>query len=571
MNVIFDLRTEQNLLTEYLGHLFQPVSERQGERIRRTCDDFRRMQLGESVLVKAHTTEWILLWRESFGAQVKPVVRISRMEALGRWWAWLFQQSFLDDNVLACFYPCSHVLREKNPLVLRRNLQRPIASYLEERGPRQPETRRKVLRLLLNFNVFLHREGTDNSDSALIDEKRIISWLRQLSETKCLHSLALAAGTTNGFLRFLVDSGHIDANPLTGLRKRYKTRRWEDFLAGLLEFRNAGLEPAVVNPRFVSSLAPHLQAFVDLKRAMGRRYESSEANLQRFDRFVADFSGQSTAVTKEIVDAWVKSMGRLKLGTRKKLLGLVRQFCLYLSRHDPNAYVPKADLVKGRSPEFTPHIYTVEEFRGLLKAAQSMPARPGSLRPKTVYTTLLILYGTGLRIGEALRLRLRDVDVEKCALVIRDTKFFKSRIVPISVSLSEAIAGYLNERLKATSSPEAFLFLNHRGGRYSTDKYAEIFHALLVTAKVKWASNQHRPRVYDIRHTFAHRCVLRWYREGADLQAKLPLLATYMGHVSVLSTQQYLKATPESLRAAGTQFERSYGAVVDFESNGGNR
>ena len=571
MNVIFDLRAEQDLLSEYLGHLSQPVAERQGERIRRICDDFRWMQLGESVLVKAHTTEWILLWREGIGAQLKPAVRISRVEALGRWWAWLFRQSFLDDNVLACFYPCSHVLRERNPLVLRRNLQRPIACYLEERGPRQPETRRKVLRLLVNFNVFLHRDGTENVDSTLIDEKRIIAWLRQLSETKCLHCLALAAGTTNGFLRFLVDSGHIDANPLIGLRRRYKTGRWEDFLAGLLGFENAGLEPAVVSPRFVSSLAPHLQAFVDLKRAMGRRYESSEAILQRFDRFVADFSGQSTAVTKEIVDAWVKSMGSLKLGSRKKRFGLVRQFCLYLSRHDPNAYVPEADLVRGRSPEFKPHIYTIEEFRGLLKAAQSLPARPGSLRPKAVYTALLILYGTGLRIGEALRLRLRDVDLEGRTLVIHDTKFFKSRVVPISASLSEAIGGYLNERLKATSSPKAFLFLNHRSGRYSTDKFAEIFHGFLVTAEVRWTSEQHRPRVYDIRHTFAHRCVLRWYREGAELQAKLPLLATYMGHVSVLSTQQYLKATPESLREAGTRFERSYGAVVDFESNGGNR
>lgn len=571
MNVVFDLGTEQDLLGEYLAHLSQPVAERQGERVHRTCDEFRRMHLGESVLAKAHTTEWILLWRDGIGARLKPAVRISRIEALGRWWAWLFQHSLLDDNLLACFYPCSQVLRERNPLVLRQNLQRPIACYLEERGPRQPETRRKALRLLTNFNLFLHRDGRESSDRPLLDERRTIDWLRQLSETKCLHSLTLAAGTTNGFLQFLADNGHISENPLIGLRRRYKARRWEDFLAGLLGFQNAGLELAVARPRFVSSLAPHLQAFVDLKRAMGRRYEASETDLQRFDRFVAGFSGQRTTVTKDIVEAWTKSMRPLQVGTRKKRLGLVRQFCLYLARQNPNAYVPEAGLVKGRSPEFKPHIYTVEEFRRLLKAAQSLPARPGSLRPKAVHTALLILYGTGLRIGEALRLRLRDVDLDTRTLVIRDTKFFKSRLVPISGSLSEAIREYLGERLKATASPEAFLFLNHRGNRYSTDKFAEIFHGLLVTAEVRWASGQHRPRVQDIRHTFAHNCVLRWYREGADLQAKLPLLATYMGHVSVLSTQQYLKATPELLREASARFERSCGAVVSLERNGGNR
>ena len=218
----------------------------------------------------------------------------------------------------------------------------------------------------------------------------------------------------------------------------------------------------------------------------------------------------------------------------------------------------------------TPHIYTVAEFRRLLEAARQLPVRRSALRPRAAYTVLLILYGTGLRIGEALRLRLRDIDLETDTLMIRDTKFYKSRVVPITVSLREEIRDYLDERLKATASPDAFLFLNHRGDRYSSDKFSEIFRDLLVTAKVPWRYG-HRPRVHDIRHTFAHNCVLRWYREGADLQAKLPLLATYLGHVSVLSTQEYLKATPELLRQASARFESSYGTVIDDHNNGENR
>ena len=571
MNAAFDLRAEQKLFGNYLAHLPQPEAEQQGERIRHICDDFRRLRPGESILMQAHTTEWVLPWLERLGSSLSPAVRSSHIEALGRWWEWLFQHSLLDDNVLGCFYPCSQVLHQTEPLVLWQNLQRPIACYLGERGPRQPETRRRVRRLLTDFNVFLHRGATAGADRPLIDERRTIDWLRQLSATKCLHSLALAAGITNGFLRFLVDKRQLDENPLMRLRRRYSATRWEDFLAGLLGLHNASLLPAVRRPRFVSSLAPHLKAFVDLKRAMGRRYETPEAELQRFDRFVAGCCGQSTTLTQEIVDAWTKRAGHLNPRTRKKRVGLVRQFCLYLARQDPTACVPEPARVNDRTPQFTPHIYTVAEFRRLLKAARSLPARHGSLRPRTVYTVLLILYGTGLRIGEALHLRLRDIDLVTDTLMIRDTKFFKSRLVPISGSLSEAIREFLDERLKATASPESFLFLNHRSDRYSSDKFGEIFRALLRTAEVTWAAGRQRPRVHDIRHTFAHNCVLRWYREGADLQAKLPLLATYLGHVSVLSTQEYLKATPELLRAASARFERSYGTVLDDHSNGENR
>jgi integrase len=180
-----------------------------------------------------------------------------------------------------------------------------------------------------------------------------------------------------------------------------------------------------------------------------------------------------------------------------------------------------------------------------------------------IYTVLLILYATGMRIGEALRLRLQDVDLESGTLLVRDSKFFKSRVVPISASLAEAIRKYLLERLKAAASPEAFLFLNHRSRPYSPDKFAQIFRGLQVTAGIPRVPGQRGPRVHDIRHTFAVNCLLRWYREGADLEAKLPLLATYMGHVDIFSTQDYLNATPELLEEASKRFQKSYGSLIN--------
>jgi integrase/recombinase XerD len=562
MSASFDLPAEQKFIAQYVAYLPPTRAGREGDQLLSICEEFRQIHPGETVLAHAHTTEWLRPWLARIGSQLRPVVRTARIGALGRWWTWLFQQGVLDDNVLACFFPYSRAIEEKEPLILWQNLQRPIADYLEERGPRQPDTRRKRRRLLGNFNVFLHRSAASHDGGTLIDEERAIGWLRHLSKTRCLHSLAMAAQTTERFLRFLVDKDRIQENALRNLRRRYIAHRWEGFLSGLLGLGNAELVPSSPQPYFVSPLGRHLQAFIDLKRAMGRRYEGPAEDLQRFDRFVAGFSGQRDTISRELIAAWLKTQCHVKLRTRRSHFRLVRRFCLYLARLDPKAYVPDPCLVKGQIPQYTPHIYTIEEFRGILKAALALPARPGSMRPKAIYTALLILYGTGLRSGEALHLRLRDVDMEAGTLLIRETKFFKSRVVPMSASLRDAVREYLEDRLRASTSPEAFLFLNDRGGCYSVDKFAEILHGLLVEAQVKWAPGQCRPRVHDIRHTFAANCVLRWYREGADLQAKLPLLATYMGHVSVLSTQDYLKATPELLREASARFERSCGAVI---------
>ena len=276
MRATFDRYAEQELLNSYLAHLPRPDANLQGERIGRISDDFRRLRLGESILMVAHTTEWIVPWFERVGRHLRAPVRSSRIEALGRWWAWLFQHTLLDDNVLGCFYPCSQVLRQQQPIVLCQNLQRPIACYLDERGPRQPLSRLRKRRLLTNFNVFLHRGRTESTTQPLIDEARTIAWLRHLSATRCLNSVAIAATITNGFLRFLVAKRSLDENPLMRLRRQYSASRWEDFLAGLLGLQDATLTAAIPRPRFVSFLAPQLAAFVDLKRALGRRYQTAQ-------------------------------------------------------------------------------------------------------------------------------------------------------------------------------------------------------------------------------------------------------------------------------------------------------
>jgi len=324
------------------------------------------------------------------------------------------------------------------------------------------------------------------------------------------------------------------------------------------------------SPKFTSVLALHMETFVALKRAMGRRYESTEIELRRFDRFVAACPQPPKIVTRELVHEWLSSRRGLHPQTQKKRAVTIRQFCLYMLRLEPSTYVPDRALFPITMPMSKPHIYTEVEFRELLRAALALPPQRSPLRPKTIYTLLLVLYATGLRIGEAVRLRICDVDLDAHTFRVGNTKFFKSRWVPFPKELGEKLRAFLEARrsVGAVSSESPF-FINCRRP-CSTGRVSAIFHDLVTTARIPLVPGIRRPRLHDVRHTFAVTRVLQWYREGADVQANLPLLATYMGHGNILSTQVYLTATAELLHEASQRFEHAYGAIL-AEPPGGAR
>lgn len=551
-----DAATEATLLTQYVETLPSPRASTEQERLRRMCQAFRAVSPGDSCLDRTHTTAWIPAWALRVSS---PAARVGQIQALGRWWSWLFERGVLDDNVLAGFFPSSQVLRERTPVVLSHNLQRLIALYLDERGPRTRETRRRLRRRLEHFNLFLHRPAP-RWEGQSIDEAVVLQWLHTGRGSP--RFMGLVAGTVSGFLDDLVDRGRIPQNPFAALRARYGRRRREEILATMLDRSPSPLMPVPPPPCFRSPVAPHLEAFVALKRAMGRRYDATLRDLQRFDRFMASQPVAADIVTPELVRAWLAVGRPVSPRTQTKRLGVVRQFCLYLARLHPDTHVPDRTRFPLPRPAFKAYIYSCDEYRALLRAALALPAPRATLGPRTFYTVLLVLFATGLRVGEALRLRLRDLDLDAGTLLVRETKFFKSRVVPFSPTLAEGLRAYRQERLIAATGPDAPLFLNHARRPYSTDKFSEVFRTLLVAAGVPQAPRTPRPRVYDIRHTFAVTRVLRWYREDADVQAKLPLLATYMGHVDVLSTQVYLTSTAELLREASQRFERTFGRLV---------
>jgi site-specific recombinase XerD len=555
----FGAETEAGLLRQYLDAVAPRRARWQRPVLVCACREVRAIGgAGDSVLDHAHSTTWIRPWLDGPAAPLQARTQEGRIWGLRAWWAWLFAHGELDDNVLACFNPVSDVLRTADtPLVLTSNLQRAIATYLTERGPGPALSNRHLRFPLTHFNVFLNRQATDQPPT--INEAVITGWLSTLSQTKTIPRVTFMAGALSAFLDFLVDKGRLPENPLALIWKRGPTR-----LCSVEIMLGRAAPTPTAESRFISRLAPHLEQFLSLKRAMGRKYAKVDLDLQRFDRFVASHPGPpSPTLSRELVEDWLLTSKDRHPRTKKKRVWLIRQFAGYLARLDPATYVPDRRSWPSRLPAFRAHIYSDEEYRALLKAALDLPSPRSPLRPRTLYTLLLVLYATGLRVGEATRVRLSDVNLEACTFLIRETKFFKSRLVPFSADLAEQIQTYLQIRQRfAPASPESALFVNNRRRALATSTVANTFRRLLARARVPHRPTFHRPRLHDARHTFACTRVLRWYRDGVDVTAKLPLLATYMGHVSVLSTQTYLNATVEMLGEASQRFETAFGTVV---------
>jgi integrase len=214
-----------------------------------------------------------------------------------------------------------------------------------------------------------------------------------------------------------------------------------------------------------------------------------------------------------------------------------------------------------------PYIYSRDELQRLLDATETLEDSRLPLQHATFRTMLLVLYGAGLRPSEGLRLRCCDVNLDERVLAIWDTKFFKSRLVPIGTALVAALGMYgkARRRLPMPAGIRSAFFALPTGGPIMLNGLEKVFARLREHAGVQSPPGARwQPRLHDLRHTFAVHRLIAWYREGTDVQACLPLLSTYLGHVNVSGTQAYLTMTPELLSEASKRFER-YAAIGEEE------
>lgn len=294
-----------------------------------------------------------------------------------------------------------------------------------------------------------------------------------------------------------------------------------------------------------------VEQYIALKQSLGFRFHTESVILSAFSKAMGKVSlGQ---VKPRAVRAYLDGKGPVTRHWHRKWETL-RPFYGFamtrgLVRRSPlPARAPKLDIT------FTAYIYTQEELKALLQAIT--PKRTGGLSPQTVRALLLLLYGAGLRISEALNLETGDVDLRQRLLCVRQSKFFKTRWVPVGPKLAEVLQDYERQR-PAPPIPNRCFFLTNTGASVSRGAMEKVFAKLRLAAGVKRADGgRFQPRLHDLRHTAAVHRLVDWYRKGADVQSLLVKLSAYLGHVDIAATQKYLTWTVQLRQQASARFAR---------------
>ena len=300
-----------------------------------------------------------------------------------------------------------------------------------------------------------------------------------------------------------------------------------------------------------------LTAAIDLyvlhRQATGEKFQSPFVALRAFARRYGamPLSAITSADVKQFLDG-----PRTGPATWRRKYGTLRDFFAHWQCRGKLASLPLPLAVPKYTPTFVPYIYSRQELRLLLEAVPRCQRNAGCrISAATLRTLLLLLYGTGMRVGEAIRLRLEDVDLDNSIITVRRTKFYKSRLVPLGKDVVQLLRQYMatpgrrNQHYQPVFQSRLRRALGHGGVEYS-------FRRLCSLAGVhRNDSGLRQPRLHDLRHTFAVHRLTEWYRNGADVQSLLPALSTYLGHIDLRSTQCYLAMTPELLGEANRRFQ----------------
>jgi len=300
------------------------------------------------------------------------------------------------------------------------------------------------------------------------------------------------------------------------------------------------------------SMVEQVQEYLEFKRSCGYQLESPGKELMLFARYAA-LVGHKGPLTTELVVRWAKLPQDAAPRYWATRYDIVRRFAEYRFLFDPETKIPPKGLLGSSKQRLSPHIYSDGEITAFLQAASQLAPTDG-LHPRTYITLFSLLVSTGLRISEALNLSRQDAELGTGVLTIRETKFRKSRLVPLHPSTLQALRRYskLRDSYHPGTRPKTF-FLSEKGTPLNYRGVLYIF--IKLSRKLGWRDRDKKPRIHDFRHTFAVRRLLKWYEEGASLDQKILALTTYLGHVQVTDTYWYLSAVPELLAVVSEKFE----------------
>jgi len=299
-----------------------------------------------------------------------------------------------------------------------------------------------------------------------------------------------------------------------------------------------------------------VQDYLAMRRGLGFKLRAAGAGLLDFASFLE--RKHASYITVRLALEWAQKPTSVLPAEWARRLTYVRGFARYRSAIDPRTQIPPCGLLPYRPKRAQPYFYSEQEIEHLLAAALELsPA--DALRRWTYYCLLGLLSVSGLRISEALNLKHEDVDLDEGVLTIRGTKFGKSRLVPLHASTQKVLAAYLSRRdryLAGRSAP--YVFVSKRGNRLDGGEVRRTFYALSRQVGLRAPCASHGPRLHDFRHRFAQQTLLQWYRCGQDIEPRLPILSTYLGHVHVSDTFWYLNTCPELMGLAVKLLEQRW-------------
>ena len=303
-----------------------------------------------------------------------------------------------------------------------------------------------------------------------------------------------------------------------------------------------------------SVLAQHLSDYLAMRRALGFKLDRSGALMAQFVGYLDSIG--ATVITVDAAVAWATQPEGASAYWWSGRLSAARLFARYMVNIDPATEVPPTDLLPSTRPRATPFIYSPSDITALMGAARQSTSVP--LIAATYRTLIGLLAVTGMRVGEAINLDRDDVDLDEGVLVVRQGKFGKSRELVLHPSTVTALRDYatLRDRTRPWTWTQAW-FISSSGARLNYKNVHHRFHRLTQTVGLVPRSATCRPRIHDLRHTFAVTTLLGWYRSGVDVQARLPLLSTYLGHVDPGSTYWYLTATPELMQMVAQRLDQA--------------
>jgi integrase/recombinase XerD len=405
--------------------------------------------------------------------------------------------------------------------------------------------------VLRDFQRFVSQDSAPGT----LNQATLRAWLDTRKKQSSLDLVVHRAQLVSRFLDWLVARGAVASNPLAELRRQYDCHSTAAIVRALFSPQpNEALEALRPLPRYGSHLGEIIRKHVQRMQTLGLRYD--ESRFLRFDRFLQRRAGAAQEELSTLVREYA-ALGRSAAGKLIRL-DVGRVLVKALSRTGSLVVPPARDRMltkEVRRQRRRPYIYSIEEVQRLLETARHFPALRTPLQPRMLYTMLVLAYCAGLRLQEIVRLELNDIDLAEGTIEIRNTKFFKSRRLPLSSTALASLQDYLEARQKAgvSTHPEARVFCHNKGG-YSKITVGVLLSRVIQLAGLTTGTDASKPRIHDLRHTMVVHRMTAWYREGINPQSRLSYLSAYLGHRDINSTLVYLTITQELLQRANERF-----------------